>query len=157
MNFDLNTVCFSLTSGDARGLGILLSVCACAVGLCENVLIWMRGPGEYFGGLRMCLRSHSRDCAGQKPWAELCMRPTSTHLCAFLWMRVFFTPCPESRSLIGRSGSREHKWGRSNANETRDPLKQYPYCLSRPLIGYYPRQPYWLLVTSRQNSHWLDA
>ena len=39
MIFDLNTVCFSLTSGDARGLGILLSVCACALGLCENVLI----------------------------------------------------------------------------------------------------------------------
>ena len=59
----------------------------------------------------------------------------SVHVCAFLWMRVFFTPCPESRSLIGRKGSREHKWWRFNANETRDPLKQYPYCLSRALIG----------------------
>ena len=28
----------------------------------------------------------------------------SVHVCAFLWMRVFFTPCPESRSLIGRNG-----------------------------------------------------
>ena len=40
--------------------------------------------------------------------------------------------------LIGRNGSREHKWWRSNANETRDPLKQYPYCVSRALIGYRP-------------------
>ena len=38
--------------------------------------------------------------------------------------------------LIGRNGSREHKRWRSNANQRRDPLKQYPYCLSRALIGY---------------------
>ena len=52
--------------------------------------------------------------------------------------RVWGTPKQLlSRPLIGRNGSREHKWWRSNANETRDPLKQYPYCLSRALIGYY--------------------
>ena len=34
---------FLLTSGDARGLGLRLSVCACAVGLGGNVLLWMRG------------------------------------------------------------------------------------------------------------------
>ena len=36
-------MCFSWTSGDARGLGLLLMVWACAVGLRGNRLIWMRG------------------------------------------------------------------------------------------------------------------
>ena len=36
---DYHIVCFSLTSGDARGLGPRLSVCACAVGLGGNVLL----------------------------------------------------------------------------------------------------------------------
>ena len=35
--------CFSWTSGDARGLGLLFMVCACAIGLGGNVLIGMRG------------------------------------------------------------------------------------------------------------------
>ena len=39
---------FLWTSGDARGLGLLLSVCACAVGLCGNELIWMRGTWGVF-------------------------------------------------------------------------------------------------------------
>ena len=43
VDFDLHTVCFSWTSGDARGLGLLFMVCACAVGLRGNVLIGMRG------------------------------------------------------------------------------------------------------------------
>ena len=47
-DFDLNTVCFSLTCGDARGLGLVLSVCACAVGPCGNALIWMRGSWGVF-------------------------------------------------------------------------------------------------------------
>ena len=38
VDFDLHTVCFSWTSGDARGLGLLFMVCACAVGLRGNVL-----------------------------------------------------------------------------------------------------------------------
>ena len=42
------------------------------------------GPGEYFGGLRMHLRSHSRDCAGQKHGAELRVRPTTMQLGVFL-------------------------------------------------------------------------
>ena len=43
VDFDLHTVCFSWTSGDARGLGLLFMVCACAVGLRGNRLIGMRG------------------------------------------------------------------------------------------------------------------
>ena len=39
-------------------------------------------------------------------------------------MRVFFTPCPEFRSLIGRKGSRQQIDDVPHANETRDPLKQ---------------------------------
>ena len=39
--FQSKTVCFSLTSSDARGLGLVLSVGACAVGLSLNALIWM--------------------------------------------------------------------------------------------------------------------
>ena len=39
------------------------------------------------------------------------------------------------RPLIGRNGSREQIEDVSHANEARDPLKQYPYCLSRALIG----------------------
>ena len=58
------------------------------------------GPGESFGGLRMCLRSHSRDCAGQTPWAQLRMRSTTRlfsiklcEACGFnSCVRVFFIP-----------------------------------------------------------------
>ena len=39
------------------------------------------GPGEYFGCLRMRIRSHSRDCAGQKQFEELRMRTNSNHVC----------------------------------------------------------------------------
>ena len=61
------------------------------------------GPGEYFGGLRMCLQPYSRDCAGQKHWAELRMHPTTTQLGVFLWMRMFFTLCQSSaRWLVER-------------------------------------------------------
>ena len=43
VDFDLHTVCFLWTSGDARGLGLFFMVCACAVGLRGNGLIRMRG------------------------------------------------------------------------------------------------------------------
>ena len=41
-------MCFSLTFGDERGLGLILSVGACAVGLCRNSLMWMRGTWGVF-------------------------------------------------------------------------------------------------------------
>lgn len=49
-----------MTSGDAKGLGILLSVCACAVGLCGNTLIkmqiYMKIIGEITeGGFWVCV------------------------------------------------------------------------------------------------------
>ena len=58
------------------------------------------GPGESLGGLRMCLRSHSRDCAGQTLGPHLRMRPTtrlfSIKLCQACrfnsCVRVFFIP-----------------------------------------------------------------
>ena len=42
VDVDLYTVCF-FDFGDARGLGLLFVVCACAVGLCGNRLIGTRG------------------------------------------------------------------------------------------------------------------
>ena len=46
--------------------------------------------------------------------------------------------CPiKSCSLIGGERSREQSDDVSYANESRDPLEQYPYCLSRAVIGYY--------------------
>ena len=45
-------------------------------------------------------------------------------------------PVQKSCTLIGRKGSREQSDDAPHANGTRDPLKQYPYCLSRALIGY---------------------
>ena len=41
--FHSTTVCFSWLLGDARGLGLLFVVCACAVGLRGNRLTGMRG------------------------------------------------------------------------------------------------------------------
>ena len=41
-------MCFLWISGDARGLGLLFMVCACAVGLRGNVLTWMRGTWGVF-------------------------------------------------------------------------------------------------------------
>ena len=38
-DFNLPYSVFLLTSGDTRGLGILLGVCACAIGLCGNALM----------------------------------------------------------------------------------------------------------------------
>ena len=40
-------------------------------------------------------------------------------------------------TLIDRERSREQSDDVSYANESRDPQTQYPYCLSRALIGYY--------------------
>ena len=44
-------------------------------------------------------------------------------------------PMPDICTLIGREGSREQSDDVSYANESRDSLKRYPYCLSRALIG----------------------
>ena len=46
-------------------------------------------------------------------------------------------PMPVICTLIGRERSREQSDDVSYANESRDPQTQYPYCLSRALIGYY--------------------
>ena len=111
---------------------------------------WCEGSGASFHCLRMRSRS-TRKCAhmnagdlgsilavyaGQKHWTELRMRPTTTQLGVFLWMRMFFTACQTfARWLVERS--REQSDDVSYANESRDPQTQYPYCLSRALIRYY--------------------
>ena len=136
---------FSLTSGDARGLGLLLTVCACAVGLRGNALIWMRGtwgvfwrsahvPTIPFTWLRRA------KALGQTAHAS------NHHATRCLPMNAYVLyPMQKSCTLIGRKGSREESDDVPHANETRDPLKQYPYCLSRALIGYRPCRPCSLL------------
>ena len=54
-------------------------------------------------------------------------------------------PMPGSCTLIGRERSREQVDDVSYANESRDPQKQYAYCLCCALIGYRPCRPYVLL------------
>ena len=61
-------------------------------------------PGEYFGGLRMCLRSHSRDCAGKKHWTELRMRTTTMHVCGFLIL------VPRARRFLVTWSGNEGLW-----------------------------------------------
>ena len=51
------------------------------------------GPGEWFGGLRMCLRSHSRDCAGPTLWFQLRMRPTIRLFSIKLCQECRFNSC----------------------------------------------------------------
>ena len=57
-------------------------------------------------------------------------------------------PMPGSCTLIGRERSREQVYDVPYTNESRDPQKQYPYCLSCALIGYRPCRPYVLLKTT---------
>ena len=84
---------FFLTSGDARGLGLVLSVCACAVGLGGNVLIGMRGTwGVVWRSAHVSTIPFTwlRRAKALGPTAH-----ASNHhatIGVFLWMRVFFTP-----------------------------------------------------------------
>ena len=93
VDFDLYTVCFSWTSGDARGLGLLFMVCACAVGLRGNVLIGMRGTwGLFWRSAHVSTIPFTwlRRAKALGPTAH-----ASNHhatIGVFLWMRVFFTP-----------------------------------------------------------------
>ena len=92
------------------------------------------GSGNTLGGSCLCSRFYSTPCVFESMATHArglgrSLRFThaqtnSMHVCAFLWMRVFFTPCPESRPLIGRKGSREQSDDVPHADETRDPLKQ---------------------------------
>ena len=93
VDFDLHTVCFSWTSGDARGLGLLFMVCACAVGLGGNVLIGMRGTwGVVWRSAHVLTIPFTwlRRAKALSPTAH-----ASNHhatIGVFLWMRMFFIP-----------------------------------------------------------------
>ena len=93
VDFDLYTVCFSWTSGDARGLGLLFMVCACAVGLGGNVLIGMRGTwGVVWRSAHVPTIPFTwlRRAKALSPTAH-----ASNHhatIGVFLWMRMFFIP-----------------------------------------------------------------
>ena len=67
---------FLLTSGDARGLGLRLSVCACVVGLVGHVLTWMRGTWGVVGWSAHVPTIPFTWLRRGKPGVELRMRPT---------------------------------------------------------------------------------
>ena len=136
VDFDLNTVCFSWTSGDARGLGLLFMVCTCVIGLRGNMLTWMRGtwgvfwrsahvPTIPFTWLRRA-KPLGRTAHASYHHATRCL-PMNTYVLYRM---------PDICTLIGRERSREQSDDVSYANESRDPLKQYFYCLSCALIGW---------------------
>ena len=120
---------------------------------------WCEGSGACFERLRMRSRSTRKWAPRNAGDLGVVWRSAHVPTVPFTWLRrakalgqtahasnhhaarglpmnayVLF-PMPDSCTLIGLNGSREHKWWRSNANESRDPKKQYPYCLSRALIG----------------------
>ena len=87
------------------------------------------GPGESFDGLRMCLRSHSRDCAGQTPGPHCaCVQlpgsslhknyaknVDSTHVCVcslFYGVTWVFGANVTSKSHMGEM--RDSDWSRPN-------------------------------------------
>ena len=85
--------CVFLDFWDARGLGLVLSVCACAVGLRGNVLIGMRGTwGVVWRSAHVSTIPFTwlRRAKALGPTAH-----ASNHhatIGVFLWMRVFFIP-----------------------------------------------------------------
>ena len=90
VDFDLYTVFFS---GDARGLGLLFMVCACAVGLGGNVLIRMRGNwGVVWRSAHVSTIPFTwlRRAKALGPTAHASNHPATIGV--FLWMRVFFIP-----------------------------------------------------------------
>ena len=90
---DLHTVCFSWTSGDARGLGLLFMVCACAVGLGRNVLIGMRGTwGVVWRSVHVPTIPFTwlRRANALGPTAHASNHYTTIGV--FLWMPMFFIP-----------------------------------------------------------------
>ena len=124
VDFDLHTVCFSWTSGDARGLGLLFMVCACAVGLRGNVLIWMRGTwGVVWRSAHVPTIPFTwlRRAKALGPTAHA----SNHHATRGLPMNAYVLyPMPDSSPLIGRERSREQIDDVSYANESRDPPKQ---------------------------------
>ena len=84
------------------------------------------GPGEYFGGLRRA-KALGRTAHASYHHATRCL-PMNTYVLYRM---------PDICTLIGRERSREQTDDVSYANESRDPQTQYPYYLSRALIGYY--------------------
>ena len=102
VDFDLHIVCFSWTSGDARGLGLLFMVCACAVGLGGNVLIGMRGTwGVVWRSAHVPTIPFTwlRRAKALGPTAHA----SNHHATRGLPMNAYVLyPMPDSRPLIGR-------------------------------------------------------
>ena len=150
-DFDLNTVCFYWLPVSP----------SCHFRWRHPSSLPMRAIWEHFGG--SCLRSrfcstpcffesmatHARGLGRSLRFTHA--QTNFMHVWVFLWMRLFFNPMPGSCTLIGRERSREQLDDVPYANESRDPQIQYPYCLSRALIGYRPCRPYLLLRVNNRN------
>ena len=91
---------FSWTFSDARGLGLLFMVCACAVGLRENRLTWMRGTWGLFWRSAHGPTIPFTWLRRAKAWANLRMRLTTTQLRGL----------PINASVLFPMGSREFLW-----------------------------------------------
>ena len=138
VDFDLHTVCFSWTSGDARGLGLLFMVCACAVGLRGNRLTGMRGTwGVVWRSAHVPTIPFTwlRRAKALGPTAHASYQHATIGV--FLWMPMFFTPCSLSALWLVERG---------HVNK----LMTYPmlmshvtlsnntfYCLCCAVIGWY--------------------
>ena len=105
VDFDLHIVCFSWTSGDARGLGLLLMVCACAVGLRGNVLIGMRATwGVVWWSAHVPTIPFTWQCRAKALGPTAHASNHHATIGVFLWMPMFFTLCSLSaRWLVERS------------------------------------------------------
>ena len=105
VDFDLHIVCFSWTSGDARGLGLLLMVCACAVGLRGNVLIGMRATwGVVWWSAHVPTIPFTWLCRAKALGPTAHASNHHATIGVFLWMPMFFTLCSLSaRWLVERS------------------------------------------------------
>ena len=136
VEFDLNTVCFSWTSGDARGLGLLFMVCACVVGLRENRLTWMRGTWGLFWWSAHVSTIPFTWLRRAKAWGRT-VHASHHHATRGLPINVYVLyPMLPICALIGRERSREFFDDVPYANESRDSQYNRFYCSCCALIGY---------------------
>ena len=120
VDFDLHIVCFSWTSGDARGLGLLLMVCACAVGLRGNVLIGMRATwGVVWWSAHVPTIPFTWLCRAKALGPTAHASNHHATIGVFLWMPMFFTLCSLSARWLVERGH-VNFWWRFHANESCD-------------------------------------
>ena len=145
-------MCFSWTSGNARGLGLLFMVCACVVGLRENRLTWMRGTWGLFWRSAHGPTIPFTWLRRAKAWGRTA-HASHHHATRGLPINVYVLyPMLPICALIGRERSREQFDDVCYANESCDPflalwLAKSNICCA--LIGYRLCRPCLLLC-------WID-